>query len=194
MQKRNCSDRCMIVFVKTKLSQLINIYAIGIMSDESRWHESVWLVCRVTELAVCGNEDKLLWTCLQLYPDPGSLETKFWEIVWADEEEMGEFPKHSLSNISGMVWVTTTKVRKLGLLEHTINSYSFFRGFRRGMVERSHPPFPWIRCWANGVPLQGPLTINLIYLTGNVEEKERMWSSRILFFELRRIRCPHPQS
>ena len=71
---------------------------------------------------------------------------------WADEEEVGEFPKHSRSNISGMVWVTT-KVTKLGLLEHTVNSYSFFRDFRRGMVERSHPPFPGIRCWANGVPL-----------------------------------------
>ena len=59
-------------------------------------------VC-VTEPAVCGNEDRLLLTYLQLYPDPGSLETKFREIVWADEEKMGEFPKHTRPNISGMV-------------------------------------------------------------------------------------------
>ena len=30
----------MIVFVKNKLSQLLNVYAIWIMSVESRWHES----------------------------------------------------------------------------------------------------------------------------------------------------------
>ena len=30
----------MRIFVKPKLSKLLNVYAIGITSDESRWHES----------------------------------------------------------------------------------------------------------------------------------------------------------
>ena len=111
-------------------------------------------VC-VTEPAVCGNEDRLLWTCLQLHPDPGSLETKFWEIVWADEEKMGAIPKKSRSNISGMVWVTTTK---LSLLEHTVNSSItvFSDVLDEGWWNASHPQFPEIRCWTNGVQLQGP--------------------------------------
>ena len=187
----------MIVFVKTKLSKLLNVYAIGITSDESRWHESeaICLTCLsvcFTVPAVCGNEDRLLWTCLQLYPDPGSLETKFWEIVWVVEEKMGEFLKKSRSNISGMVWVTTTK---LGLLEHTVNFYSlqfFFRCFRRGMVERSHPQFPEICCWANGVQLQGPPNDKFDFFTRNVEEKERKWRSRNFNFRIRADPLPPP--
>ena len=68
----------MIVFVKTKLSQL----GIKCLWDWNHVGMLVKLcltcfsVC-VTEPAVCGNEDRLLETCLHFFPDPGSLETKF---------------------------------------------------------------------------------------------------------------------
>ena len=40
-------------------------------------------------------------------------------------------------------------------------------------MERSYPQFPEIRCWANGVQLQGPSNDKFDFFTGNVEEKER---------------------
>ena len=164
MQKWNCSYRCMNVFVKTKLSKL----GIKMSKRLGSWVTNyvgtkVKLVCSilclpclsvcVTEPAVCGNEDRLLWTCLQLHPDPGSLETKFWEIVWADEEKMREFPKHSRSNI---YWERFELQRRNSGCWSTPSILTvFFRCFRRGMVERSHPQFPEMCCWANGVQLQG---------------------------------------
>ena len=46
------------------------------------------------------------------------------------------------------------------------------------MVERSHPQFLEIRCWANGVQLQGPPNDKLDFFTGNVGENEQKWRSR----------------
>ena len=60
--------------------------------------------------------------------------------------------------------------------------------FRRWMVEHSHPQFPEIRCWANGVQLQGPgrpPNDKFDFFTGNVEEKEQKWRSRNFNFRIR---------
>ena len=71
----------------------------------------------------------------------------------------------------------------------------FLRCFKRGMVERGHPQFPEIRCWANGVQLQGPRNDKFdFFLAGNVEEKERKWRSRNFNFRIRADPPPPPQS
>ena len=69
----------------------------------------------------------------------------------------------------------------------------FFQMFRGGMVERSHPQFPEIRCWANGVQLQGPpITINLIFWRETSKKMSESGGAGIFIFELERIRCPPP--
>ena len=67
-----------------------------------------------------------------------------------------------------------------------------FRCFRRGMVERSHPQFQEIRCWANGVKLQGPPNDKFDFFDGESKKRSESGGAGIFFFELGRIRCPLP--
>ena len=69
----------------------------------------------------------------------------------------------------------------------------YFRCFRRGMMESSHPQFPEIRCRANGMQSQGPPNDKFEFLTGNVEEKERKWRSRNFKFRIRADPLPLPR-
>ena len=46
-----------------------------------------------------------------------------------------------------------------------------FRCFRRGMVKRSQPQFPEIRCWANGVQLQDPPNDKFDFFDGKRRRK-----------------------
>ena len=61
------------------------------------------------------------------------------------------------------------------------------------MVERSHPQFPEIRCWANGVQLQGPLNDKLIFWRETSKKRSESGGAGISILELGWIRFP-PQS
>ena len=167
----------MNVFVKTKLSLLgikksmrYGPWVTNHVGMKVKLCLTCLSVC-VAEPAVCGNEDRLLWTCLQLYPDPGSLETKFEKSYGRMRRNWGNSP-----NIPGRIyreWFELQR-RNSGCWSTPSILTVVFRCSRREMVERSHPQFPEIRCWANDVQLQSPPNDKFDYfLTGNVAEKER---------------------
>ena len=97
-------------------------------------------------------------------------------------------------NIPGRIsreWfeVSTTK---LGLLEHTVNSNSFFRCFRRGWWNVATHNFRKFVLEQTACSCGVPLTINLNFLTGNVEEKEHKWRSQNFNFQIRADPLPPP--
>ena len=108
---------------------------------------------------------------------------------------MGEFPKHSRSNISGMVLVIYTTT-KFGLLEHTVNSNRCFQMFQTmdGGAHAVTHNFQKFVVGQTACSCRVPLTINLIVLTGNVEEKEQKWRSRNFNFRIRADPLPPLQS
>ena len=185
----------MNVFVKTKLSQLgikMSMRLGSWVTNPVGLKVKLCLTCLsicVTEPAVCGNEDRLLWTCLQLYPDPGSLETKFWEIVWADEEGMGEFPKHIRSNISGRVSYND-ETRAAGAHRQFLQFFSdvLDEGWWNAVTHN----FRKFVVWQTACSCRVPLTINLIFLRETSKKMSESGGAGILIFELGRIRCPPP--
>jgi hypothetical protein len=147
-------------------------------------------VC-VTEPAVCGNEDRLLWTCLQCYISWISRNQILRNHMgrWGENWRIPRtFPVKYLGNGSSY------NIRNSGCWSTPSILTVLFRCFRWRMVERSHPQFPEIRCWANGVQLQGPPNDKFDFLTGNVEEKEWKWRSRNFSFSNEGGSAAPPQS
>ena len=146
-------------------------------------------VC-VTEPAVCGNEDRLLhepvYNFIQVLD---LLKPNFEKSYGRMRRKWGNSPKNP-SRIS-WEWFDLQR-RNSGCWSTPSILTVFFRCFRRGMVKRSHPQFPEIRCWANVVQLQGPLTINLFFLRGTSKKRSKIGGAGILIFELWRIRKVNP--
>ena len=146
-------------------------------------------VC-VTEPAVCGNEEigcyEPVYNFIQILD---LLKPNFERSYGRRRRKWGNSP-----NFPGRIsreWFELQR-RNSGCWSTPSILTVFFRCFRRGMVERSHPQFSEIRCWANGVQLQGPpKTINLIF-SRNVEENERKWRSRNFKFRISADPLPSP--
>ena len=124
------------------------------MSDESRWHESeamfylfVLQSQRYAAMKIACEEP--VYNFIQILD---LLKPNFEKSYGQMRTKWGNFP-----NIPGRIsreWFELQR-RNSGCWSTPSIFTVFFRCFRRWMVERSHPQFPEIRCWANGVHVAG---------------------------------------